>query len=59
MGMVINDADGYERFGLRLRDDGAVGMGFDAPRGAGDSERIHIVAESDGGACLRFLPEVQ
>jgi hypothetical protein len=57
-GLVINDANGYERFGLGLRTDGSVGMGFDAPPGTGDPrnrERINIVADSKGGAFLRFL----
>lgn len=57
-GLVINDADGYERFGLGLRADGSMGMGFDAPPGTGDPrnrERINIVADSKGGAFLRFL----
>jgi hypothetical protein len=35
-----------------------MGMGFDAPRGTGDDrnrERINIVADSRGGASIRFL----
>ena len=58
VGMVINDAAGYERFGLGLTDDGQMGMGFDAPPGTGDSrnrERINLVANSSGGAEIRFL----
>ncbi len=57
-GFVINDASGYERFGLGLSDDGLVGMGFDAPPGTGDPrnrERINIVADPSGGAYIRFL----
>jgi hypothetical protein len=57
-GMVINDAAGYERFGLGLFDDNRVVMGFDAPRGTGDErnrERITLVADASGGAYLRFL----
>jgi hypothetical protein len=57
-GLVINDAAGYERFGLGLMEDGSVGMGFDAPPGTGDQrnrERINIVADPKGGAYIRFL----
>jgi len=57
-GIVINDPQGYERFGLGLGDDGRMGMGFDAPPGTGDSrnrERINIVADANGGAYIRFL----
>jgi hypothetical protein len=57
-GMIILDPEGFERFGVGLMDNGQMGMGFDAPRGKGDDrnrERIHIVADKDGGAMLRFL----
>lgn len=57
-GIVINDAAGYERFGLGLTDDGQMGMGFDAPPGKGDSrnrERINLAADAAGGAYVRFL----
>jgi hypothetical protein len=57
-GLVINDAAGYERFGLSLTEDGRIVMGFDAPPGTGDSrnrERITIVADAAGGAYVRFL----
>ena len=57
-GLVINDATGYERFGLGLSDDGLVEMVFDAPPGTGDPrnrERINIVADPKGGAYIRFL----
>jgi hypothetical protein len=57
-GMIILDPEGYERFGVGLMDNGNMGMGFDAPRGKGDDrnpERIHIVADKDGGAMIRFL----
>ena len=57
-GIVINDAAGFERFGLGVREDGSVGMGFDAPPGTGDPrnrERINIVADARGGAYIRFL----
>lgn len=57
-GMIILDPEGNERFGLGLMDNGNMGMGFDAPRGKGNDrnrERIHIVADKDGGAMIRFL----
>ena len=57
-GMVINDVNGYERFGLGLTQDNRMLMGFDAPPGKGDGrnrERINIVADENGGAYLRFL----
>jgi hypothetical protein len=57
-GMIILDPEGYERFGLGLMDNGTMGMGFDAPRGKGDDqnrERINIIADSEGGAMIRFL----
>ncbi len=56
-GIIINDADGVERFGLGLNA-GSVIMGFDAPPGKGDDrnrERITIVADGNGGAYIRFL----
>ena len=58
IGMVVNDSLGFERFGLTLRSNGSIGMGFDAPLGTGDDrnrERINIVADEDGGAYIRFL----
>jgi hypothetical protein len=58
VGMVINDENGYERFGLGLQANGRMGMGFDAPRNTGDDrnrERISIVADEQGGASVRFL----
>ena len=58
IGMVINDSAGFERFGLSLRSNGSIGMGFDAPPGTGDDrnrERINIVATSTGGAYIRYL----
>ena len=57
-GIVINDENGRERFGLGLKETGDMGMGFDAPVGTGDDrnrERINIVADSEGGAYIRFL----
>jgi hypothetical protein len=58
IGMRINDPGGAERFGLSYRDNGAIGMGFDAPPGTGDDrnrERINIVADETGSAQIRFL----
>ena len=57
-GMMILDQEGYERFGVGLMDNGQMAMGFDAPRGKGSDknrERIHIVADPEGGAMIRFL----
>ncbi len=57
-GIVINDAEGYERFGLNLDEKGRMGMGFDAPPGKGDPrnrERINIMADEDGSSYIRFL----
>lgn len=58
VGMVINDENGYERFGLGLQANGHMSIGFDAPPKTGDDrnrERINIVADEKGGAYLRFL----
>jgi hypothetical protein len=58
IGLRINDINGFERFGLSLKESGSMGMGFDAPPGTGDprnSERINIVADEKGGAVFRFL----
>lgn len=58
VGMVINDADGLERFAVGLQQNGRMVMGFDAPPGTGDPrnrERINIVADASGGAYIRFL----
>ena len=57
-GMVINDPNGVERFGLGLQSNGRMIMGFDAPPGKGDDrnrERINIVADENGGSYIRFL----
>ena len=57
-GMIIIDPEGYERFGVGLMDNGQMGMGFDAPPGTGDDrnrERLHFIADKDGGAMIRFL----
>jgi hypothetical protein len=57
-GLTINDANGYERFGMGLDDLGNMIMGFDAPHDKGDPanpERINIVADANGGSFIRFL----
>jgi hypothetical protein len=57
-GMIILDPQGFERFGVGLMDNGQMGMGFDAPPGKGDDrnrERLHFVADPEGGAMIRFL----
>jgi hypothetical protein len=57
-GMAINDANGYERFGVGLDEAGNMQMGFDAPPGNGDPrnpERINIVADAGGGGFIRFV----
>jgi hypothetical protein len=58
VGLVINDPNGLERFGVGLQENGRMVMGFDAPPGTGDPrnrERINIVADATGGAYIRFL----
>lgn len=58
IGMSVNDTLGYERFGMGLRPNGRMSMGFDAPLGKGDDrnrERINIIADEEGGAQIRFL----
>ena len=58
IGIAINDSLGFERFGLALRANGIMGMGFDAPLGTGDDrnrERITIRADQNGGSHIRFL----
>lgn len=58
IGVRINDPRGAERFGLSYRENGSIGMGFDAPPGTGDDrnrERINLGADEKGGAYIRFL----
>lgn len=58
IGIAINDTLGFERFGMGLRANGRMSMGFDAPLGKGDDrnrERINIIADEEGGAQIRFL----
>jgi hypothetical protein len=58
VGLVINDENGAERFGVGLQANGRMVMGLDAPPGTGDDrnrERITLVADQKGGAYIRFL----
>jgi hypothetical protein len=58
VGMAIRDTLGDERFGVALAADGLMGMGFDAPRAAGNDanrERINVSAGANGLASIRFL----
>jgi hypothetical protein len=57
-GMAIRDSAGNERFGLGLKQNGEIGMGFDAPpcvSGPCNPERINISVSRSGGAQVRFL----
>lgn len=58
VGLRINDANGAERFGVALMDDGNMVLGLDAPPGTGNDanrERITLVTDPKGGAYIRFL----
>jgi hypothetical protein len=59
-GMIILDDKGYERFGVGIMDNtGQMAMGFDAPHDPANpkknSERLHFIADGNGGAMIRFL----
>lgn len=57
-GIAINDADGRERFGVGLMENGVFNMGFDGPPGTGDDrnrERVNIGVTPDGRGYIRFL----
>lgn len=57
-GILIHDANGRERFGLGLLDNGLLAMGFDAAPGTGDDanrERLHMGVTPDGHGYIRFL----
>jgi hypothetical protein len=57
-GMRINDANGGERFGVAMMNDGRMVLGLDAPPGTGNDanrERITLAADEKGGAAIRFL----
>lgn len=57
-GIVINDESGFERFGVGLGDNEFLGMGFDAPPGAGEKgnrERCNVIVYPTGDVELRML----
>ena len=57
-GMMINNADGEEQFGVGVDPEGGMSMGFDAPPGAGDDrnrERVTIYVAPNGNANIRLL----
>jgi hypothetical protein len=56
-GLRINDANGVERLGMVLMNNGNIVLGLDAPVGKGDDrnrERINLVADAEGGAYIVF-----
>jgi hypothetical protein len=58
VGLVINDENGFERFGVNLQANGRMLVGLDAPPGTGDErnrERIILMADQKGSAYIRFL----
>ena len=58
VGMKILDASGAEQFGLGLKPDGGVSMGFDAKPGVGNpanSERLNLGVTATGRGWIRFL----
>jgi hypothetical protein len=57
-GMKILSAEGAEQFGLGLKPDGSVGMGFDTKPGVGDPrnrERLNMGVTATGQGWIRFL----
>ena len=57
-GLILMDANGRERMGFGLLDNGMLDLGFDAAPGAGhgpNRERLHLGVDPDGKAFLRFL----
>ena len=57
-GMKILSATGEEQFGLGLKPDGSVGMGFDTKPGVGDPrnrERLNMGVTATGQGWIRFL----
>lgn len=57
-GMMINNADGEEQFGVGVDAEGGMSMGFDARPGAGDDrnrERVTIYVAPNGNANIRLL----
>ena len=58
VGMQILSPDGAEQFGLGLKVDGAVSMGFDARPGVGDQrnrERLNMGVTATGRGWIRYL----
>jgi len=57
-GMKILDPDGAEQFGLGLRTDGSIGMGFDTKPGVGNPanrERLNMGVTAAGQGWIRYL----
>ena len=56
-GMVINDAAGFERFGVGVTATGSANLGLDAPphEGRAGGERVDMSASENGGAEFRML----
>ncbi|MFN2563385.1 MAG: hypothetical protein ABR499_00065 [Gemmatimonadaceae bacterium] len=58
VGMKILNADGAEQFGLGLKPDGSVGMGFDVRPGVGNPanrERLNLGVTARGQGWIRYL----
>ena len=58
VGMKILNAEGAEQFGLGLKADGAVSMGFDAKPGVGDQrnrERLNMGVTASGQGWIQYL----
>ena len=59
-GLMINDSNGRERFGIGLYPNGQMTMGFDAAPGqgtGGNRERLHLGVMPDGTSFIRFLSQ--
>jgi len=58
VGMKILNMEGAEQFGLGLKPDGSVGMGFDTKPGVGDPrnrERLNMGVTASGQGWIRYL----
>ena len=58
VGMKILNAEGAEQFGLGLKTDGSVSMGFDTRPGVGDPrnrERLNMGVTASGQGWIRYL----
>jgi len=58
VGMQILNSDGLEQFGLGLKPDGSVSMGFDTKPGVGDQrncERLNMGVTATGQGWIRYL----